>query len=183
MNPTIMANWFDRYSRTHFHDWTVRQLNLQPYQHVLEVGCASGQLLAIVARTLRVGFLAGIESSIPLYQQAYRRNKSFIRQQLVQLHLGELHELSYPAHYFHTVYSFGAHSFWKDAGLECLRLASLLKTDGRLVLLSRHRKDPEALNASEHLQESFYRTGLTNIHTEHRELASGNCLAVIGFKA
>jgi ubiquinone/menaquinone biosynthesis C-methylase UbiE len=182
-NSTRMANWLSWHQSKQATDWTLRQLNIQPYQHLLEVGYGSGRLLAEAARMLKIGFLAGIESSVPLYQQAYRRNKSFIRQQLVQLHLGELYELSYPAHYFHTVYSFGAHSFWKDAGLECLRLAALLKTNGRLVLLSRYRKDQEALNAAEHLQESFYTTGLKNIYTEHRELASGNCLAVIGFKA
>ena len=178
-----MADWLNWHQSKQATDWTLRHLNIQPYQHLLEVGYGSGRLLAEAARMLKIGFLAGIESSVPLYQQAYRRNKSFIRQQLVQLHLGELFELSYPAHYFHTVYSFGAHSFWKDAGLECLRLASLLKTDGRLVLLSQHRKDQEALTVAERLQESFHRSGLTNIHTEQRELASGNCLAVIGFKA
>jgi cyclopropane fatty-acyl-phospholipid synthase-like methyltransferase len=182
-NNTRMADWLSSYQSKQATDWTLRQLNIQPYQHLLEVGYGSGRLLAEAARMLKIGFLAGIESSIPLYEQAYRRNKPFIRQQLVQLHLGELYELSYPAHYFHTVYSFGTHSSWKDTGLECLRLSSLLKTDGRLVLLSRHRKDQEARTVAEHLQETFYGTGLRNIHTEHRELASGNCLAVIGFKA
>ena len=159
-----MANWFDRYSRTPVHDWTVRQLNLQAYQHVLEVGFGEGQLLAVVARTLKVGFLAGIESSIPLYRQAYRRNKAFIDRQLIQLHLGELHELPYPAHYFHTIYTSGTYFPRKDGGMarkdgrtaekdggragkdegtarkdaatECLRLASLLRVGGRLVWLS-----------------------------------------------
>jgi ubiquinone/menaquinone biosynthesis C-methylase UbiE len=182
-NSTRMADWLSWHQSKQATDWTLRQLNIQPYQHLLEIGYGSGRLLAEAARMLKIGFLAGIESSIPLYQQAYRRNKSFIRQQLVQLHLGELHELSYPAHYFHTVYSFGAPSFWKDAGLECLRVASLLKTDGRLVLLSRHLKEQEALNVAERLQESFYRTGLINIRTEQQEVVSGNCLAVIGFKA
>ena len=112
-----MANWFDRYSRTQVHDWTVRQLNLQAYQHVLEVGFGEGQLLAVVARTLKVGFLAGIESSIPFYRRAYRRNKAFIDRQLIQLHLGELHELPYPAHYFHTIYTSGNHFPRRDGGM------------------------------------------------------------------
>jgi ubiquinone/menaquinone biosynthesis C-methylase UbiE len=187
-----MANWFDRYSRIRFHDWTVSQLNLQPYQHVLEVGCGSGQLLAIVARTLRIGFLAGIEFSIPLYQQAYRRNKAFIHQQFIQLHLGELHELPYPAHYFHTIYTSGVHSPGKNgihspgknAVTECLRLASLLRSGGRLVWLSQtYRKEEDLRTEAARLQAACLTAGLTDIRTEYRDFPSGPGMAVTGFKS
>lgn len=180
-----MANWFDRYSRTHFHDWTVRQLNLQPYQHVLEVGFGSGQLLAVVARTLRIGFLAGIESSIPLYQQASRRNKAFIRQQLIQLHLGELHDLPYPAHYFHTIYRSKAHSPGKNAVTECLRLTSLLRSGGKLVWLSQARgyhKEEDLRTEAARLQAACLTAGLTDIRSEYRDFPSGPGMAVTGFK-
>ena len=187
-----MANWFDRYSRTPVHDWTVRQLNLQAYQHVLEVGFGEGQLLAVVARTLRIGFLAGIESSIPLYRQAYRRNKAFIDRQLIQLHLGELHELPYPAHYFHTIYTSGTHfprkdgrTARKDAATECLRLASLLRVGGRLVWLSQagtYRKEEDLRTEAARLQAACLTSGLTDIRTEYQDFPSGPGMAVTGFK-
>ena len=180
-----MVNWFDRYSRRDVHDWTIRQLNLQPYQHVLEIGCGSGQLLAVVARTLRIGFLAGIESSIPLYQQAYRRNKTFIHRQLIQLHLGEVHELPYPAHYFHTIYGSETHSHGKNAVTECLRLASLLRIGGRLIWLSQaggYRKEEDLRTEAARLQAACLTAGLTDIRTEYRDFPSGPGMAVIGFK-
>jgi len=180
-----MANWFDRYSHAHFHDWTVRRLNLQPYQHVLEIGCGSGQLLAVVARTLRIGFLAGIESSIPLYRQAYRRNKTFVHRQLVQLHLGELHDLPYPAHYFHTIYKSGAHSLGKDAVTECLRLASLLRGGGRLVWLSQagaYRREEDLRTEAARVQAACLTAGLTDICTSYQDFPSGPGMAVTGFK-
>ena len=180
-----MANWFDRYSRQHFHDWTVRQLNLQPYQHVLEVGYGSGQLLAVAARTLKIGFLAGIESSIPLYRQAYRRNKAFIRRQLIQLHIGELHELPYPAHYFHTIYGSDIDFPRKDVGTECLRLTSLLRNGGRLVWLSQargYRKVDNLRTEAARLQAACLTAGLTDIHTEYQDFPSGPGMAVTGFK-
>lgn len=186
MNSTSMANWFDRYSRQHFHDWTLRQLNLQPYQHVLEIGYGSGQLLAVVARTLKIGFLAGIESSIPLYRQAYRRNKAFIRRQLVQLHIGELHELPYPAHYFHTIYGSGIRLLGKDAVTECLRLTSLLRSGGRLVWLSQagsHRKEEDLRTEAARLQAACLKAGLTDIRTEYQDFPSGPGVAITGFKS
>jgi hypothetical protein len=163
-------------------DWTVRQLNIQPYQHLLEVGYGSGLLLAEVARALRIGYLAGIESSIPHYQKAYRRNRPFIRQQLMQLHLGELYELSYPTQYFHTIYGSDSHCAWKDTGTECLRLSALLKTDGQLVLVSKRRKDQDVRTLASHLQESYLEAGFIDIFTEYRDLPSGTCVAVKGLK-
>jgi SAM-dependent methyltransferase len=181
----MMANWFQRYSRQHFHDWTLRQLNLQPYQHILEIGYGSGQLLAVVARTLRIGFLAGIESSVPLYQQAARRNKTFIRRQLIQLHLGELHELPYPTHYFHTIYGSGIDFTRRNPGTECLRLASLLRTGGRLVWFSpagRRHTEEELRTAAARLQAACLTAGLTDIHTEYGDFPWGPGVAVTGFK-
>jgi protein-L-isoaspartate O-methyltransferase len=178
-----MADWLSWYQGREVIDWTIRQLNIQAYQHLLEVGYGSGRLLAETARVLSIGFLAGIESSLPLYQQAYRRIRPFIRQQLVHLHLGELYELPYPAHYFHTIYGSAIHSSWKDAGTECLRLASMLKASGRLVLVSRHRKEQEARVFAARLQESFFTAELTDLHAEYQELSTGILLAVRGFKA
>jgi len=178
----MTANWFQRYSRQHFHDWTLRQLNLQPYQHVLEIGYGSGQLLAVVARTLRIGLLAGIESSIPLYQRAARRNKTFIRQQLIQLHLGELSELPYPSSYFHTIYGDFTR---RNPGIACLRLASLLRTGGRLVWFSpagKRYSAEELRTEAARLQAAYLTAGLADIHTQYGDFPWGPGVAISGFK-
>ena len=107
-------SWFPRLPDKAFNSWALQQLHLQPYQHLLEIGYKAGHLTEEVARALRIGFIAGIEPSITLYQQAYRRNKRFVRQQLLQLHIGESCELPYPAHYFHTIYGTNLHLSCKD---------------------------------------------------------------------
>jgi SAM-dependent methyltransferase len=178
-------NWPERQPRGDTFDWIIRQLQLQPYQHILEVGYGSGRLLTEVARTIRIGFLAGIESSIPLYRQAYRRNRAFIRQELMQLHIGQFYELPYPAHYFHTIYGCDVHHAWNNFATESLRLASLLRIGGRLVLLSsprRDRNEEDLRTEAARLQSACLSAGLTDIHAEYREFAAGKGLAVIGFK-
>lgn len=185
MNPIIMVKWFDRYLRQDFHEWTIRQLNLQHYQHVLEIGYGSGRLLSAVAEKLKIGFLAGIESSIPLYQQAYRRNKVFIRRQLIQLHIGELYELPYPAHYFHTIYGSASHSL-RDPGTACLRLALMLRNGGRLLWVLQPRqysKEEDLRTEAARLQAACLSAGLTALHTEYRDFPSGTGVAVTGIKA
>ncbi len=175
--------WFTRTPNRQFISWALQQLNIQPYQHLLEVGYGGGHLTEEVARALRIGFIAGIEPSIPLYQQAYRRNKRFVHQQLLQLHIGQPCELPYPSHYFHTVYSTNIHSSCKNVSLEILRLASLLKSRGRLVLLFEAGRDSTHLAAVTALREAYREAGLIGCHIEHQPLSSGNCLAIIGFKA
>jgi ubiquinone/menaquinone biosynthesis C-methylase UbiE len=173
--------------------WIVDQLRLQPYQHVLEIGFGTGRLLEEAAGVLRIGFLAGVESSAALYQQAYRRNRRFIARQLVQLHLGELADLPYPPHYFHTIYSHAAMPSGKDRMVELLRLTRLLRSEGRLVLVSRLAPDrrpmvqrPQNVNdepMAERLRQDYIAAGLHRIHLEHRETSFGAAIAAIGYTA
>jgi ubiquinone/menaquinone biosynthesis C-methylase UbiE len=166
-------------------DWTVQQLNIQPYQHILEVGYGPGNTLQEVARQLKVGFLAGIDHSIEMYQQAYRRNRRFIEQQLLQLHIGDLTELSYPPHYFHTIYGSDIHFFLKEPQLEFMRLSSLLKSRGKLVMVFQPRmaRNEEAIQqAGERIREDYIAAGLTNVRIEYRDMSPVTCIAAIGFK-
>ena len=167
-----------------FLHWARQQLNLQPYQHLLEIGYGTGQLMEEVARALRIGFIAGIESSLSLYQQAYRRNKRFVRQQLVQLHIGQPYELSYPPHYFHTVYGTNIHLSSNDIHSELLRLSGMLKSKGRLVLfLEAGRSRFNIHETAILLQEASRSAGLIRINTEAHPLKPDNCLAITAFKA
>jgi len=156
--------------------WVIDQLRLQPYQHVLEIGARTGRLLEEVAGILRIGFLAGIESSPPHYQQAYRRNKRFIARQLVQLHLGDLQDLPYPPHYFHTVYSTSGIPPGKDPIVELRRLARMLRSGGRLTLLFHPETYPV-----DRIQQEYTAAGLHPIQIEHREQAFGSAIAATGF--
>jgi trans-aconitate methyltransferase len=166
-------------------DWTVEQLNIQTYQHILEVGYGPGNTLQEVARRLKVGFLAGIDHSVAMYQQAYRRNKRFIEQQLLQLHIGDLNELSYPPHYFHTIYGSDVHFFLKDPQLEFIRLSSLLKSMGKLVMVFQPRmarSEEDIRQAGEQIREDYLAAGLTNIRIEYRDMHPVTCIAATGFK-
>jgi len=177
--------WLQRSPQKHSIDWIIRQLDLQPHQHLLEVGCGSGRLLAAVAGKLTNGFLAAIESEITSYQHARRRNARYLRQETMQLHLGQLYDLPYPANYFHTIYGSGSHYSWNNLTTECLRLSSLLRADGRLLLLSQpghYRQEEDLRTEAARLQAAFLKAGLTDIHTEYQHPPSGAFMSVMGSK-
>ena len=170
----------------HLNRWIIDQLRLQPYQHVLEVGFGAGHLLEETARSLRIGFLAGIEPAVTNYQQAYRRNKRFIARQLMQLHLGELHDLPYPPHYFHTVYGTSAILMSKQPELELFRLIRLLRSGGRLVLLFHSKtgvKDNGTRMLSHQIQLGYKAAGLTGPEIAIVETAFGATLAATAITA
>jgi cyclopropane fatty-acyl-phospholipid synthase-like methyltransferase len=165
-------------------DWIIRQLDLQPHQHLLEAGCGSGRLLAAVAGKLHNSFLAGIEPSQALYRRAMRRNATHLRQETIQLHTGQLYDLPYPGSYFHTIYGAGSYYTWKNLATECLRLSSLLRTDGRLLLFSQpghYRQEDDLRTEAARLQAAFLKAGLTDIHTEY-QFHEGACIVVTGLK-
>ena len=167
-------------------DWTVEQLNIQPYQHLLEVGYGPGNTLEEVARKLKVGFLAGIDDSIAMYQQAYRRNRRFIQQQLLQLQIGQLYELSYPPHYFHTIYGSNVHFSWKDPQMEFMRLSSLLRSRGKLVMVFQPRGvrgEAAIRETAERTGEDLIAAGLEDLRIEYRDMYPVTCVSVTGFKA
>ncbi len=165
-------------------DWIIRQLDLQPHQHLLEAGCGSGRLLAAVADTLHNSFIVGVEPSLILYRRALRRNAIYLRRETMQLHPGQLYDLPYPASYFHTIFGSGSYHTWNNLNTECLRLSFLLRTDGRLLLLSKpghYRRENDLRTEAARLQAAFLHAGLTDIQTEYR-FNGGLCVAVTGFK-
>jgi cyclopropane fatty-acyl-phospholipid synthase-like methyltransferase len=180
-----MLNWSSRHSRASI-DWIIGHLDLQPHQHLLEVGCGPGRLLAAVGSKLNNSFLAAVEPSITQYRQATRRNKILIAHDFLQLHHGQLYDLPYPASYFHTIYGSGSYYTFDNLATECLRLSSLLRAGGRLILLSQpghYRTEADLRTEAARLQAAFLKAGLTDIHTEFRDFPSGACVAVKGSKA
>jgi trans-aconitate methyltransferase len=165
--------------------WTISQLNIQSYQHILEIGFGPGNTLDEVARKLKVGFLAGIDPSVTMYQQAYRRNRRHIQQQLMQLHLGDLCELPYPPNYFHTIYGSNVHFFWKDPLGELIRLTSLLRPGGRLVQVFQPRwarKATDIREIAERTRQDYINAGLCNVQVEYRDMYPVTCISLIGFR-
>jgi len=167
-------------------DWALEQLNILPYQHLLEVGYGSGKMLQAVAKKLKIGFIAGIDPSISMYQHALKRNRRAVEDQLLQLHIGPLHQLPYPSHYFHTIYGTNIHLAWKDPAMEFIRLSNLLRTGGRLVTLLQPQwplQQRAVRNTMEKIQEYYMDAELTDIRIRYRDTDRLTGVAITGYKA
>jgi ubiquinone/menaquinone biosynthesis C-methylase UbiE len=183
---TRLAGWLIPGQQSYTSDWTLEQLNILPYQHLLEIGYGQGKTIQAVARKLKTGFIAGIDCSAVMYQRASKRNKRAIGQQLLQLHIGNLYDLPYPSHYFHTIYGTNAHTSWKDPQMEFMRLANLLRTGGRLVMILQPRwpsQDKLLREDVEKTEEDYLAAGLTDIRIRYKDTDPITAVAVTGYKA
>lgn len=120
-------------------NWTLEKLQLKPSDILLEVGYGPGVTLKKVANNLTSGFIAGTGHSEIMHEQASRRNREHIEKAKVKLECGTVWDLKYPENYFDIIYGSNVHFFWENPTKEFKQLVTLLKTDGRLVMVFQPR--------------------------------------------
>ena len=59
-------------------NWTVEKLNFNPTDYILEIGYGSGATFKVVADQLTSGFIAGIDHSPVMLEQATKMNRGNI---------------------------------------------------------------------------------------------------------
>jgi ubiquinone/menaquinone biosynthesis C-methylase UbiE len=115
-------------------DWTIDQLEIQPTDHVLEIGFGSGLGIERAASLATRGRVAGVDFSQTMLEQATRRNAAAIDEGLVELCLGDVTALLYPENTFHKAFATNVIYFWKDPLSNLRELHRVLKPGGRLAL-------------------------------------------------
>jgi cyclopropane fatty-acyl-phospholipid synthase-like methyltransferase len=180
-----LTGWLAANKKKTLTDWTVEQLTIQPYQHILEIGHGTGYTLSEVARQLKIGFLAGMDESIDMYRIAYAKNKKLIAEDLMELHIGGIQDIAYPRHYFHTIYGTNTHLDWKSPSLAFRKLASHLRTNGKLVMVFQPAwasTDQDIKQAADKMKNEFWEAGLIKVQVEYRDLHPVTAISVTGYK-
>jgi ubiquinone/menaquinone biosynthesis C-methylase UbiE len=126
----IMAN---RPSNIERNRWTVDLLNVQPADHVLEIGFGPGLAIAQVARFAPQGRIVGIDHSALMIERASRRNRSAIQAGLVDLRMGGFELLPQLGEMFDKVFSVNVLQFLAERTLVLRTIRSVLKPAGVLA--------------------------------------------------
>jgi SAM-dependent methyltransferase len=169
--------------------WIVDLLDVRPTDRVLEVGCGPGVALAILAERAPAGFVAGIDPSRAMIEQAARRAGDAVRQGAVEVRLGSADRIPYPDEAFTRACSIHTLYFWPsvEAGLHELR--RVLAPGGRLVLGVRMRREGVGrLSASrygltaEHVadvEQTLQAAGFDNVSTRQQQMGYQSMLAIV----
>jgi ubiquinone/menaquinone biosynthesis C-methylase UbiE len=165
--------------------WTFENLKLKPDDIVLEVGFGPGSTIKKVADNLTTGFIAGIDHSEVMLEQATKRNKKHIERNTAKLECGTVWDLKYSDNYFDTIFGSNVHFFWDNPVNEFKKLVSLLKSNGRLVMVFQPRwtkNEEEVIQVAENTKKQFEDSGLKNIEYDFKKMKPVNCIYISGQK-
>jgi len=114
--------------------WSVGLLDVQPTDHVLEVGFGPGLAIALLAERASRGLVTGVDFSPAMLALARRRNTQAIKAGRVILQAGEAMMLPFADSTFDKALSIHTLYFWPDPNRPLTELRRVLKPGGRLVL-------------------------------------------------
>ena len=121
--------------------WTIDQLEIQPTDHVLEIGFGPGHGIQCVSGLASQGQVAGVDFSETMLQQALGRNAAAIATGNVELRLGDASALPYPDNTFHKVFGTNVVYFWEDPVATLHEIQRVMKPGGRLALYVISKED------------------------------------------
>lgn len=165
--------------------WTISLLDIQPSDQVLEIGFGPGQAIQEVAKLTPNGFVAGVDLSDTMVEQASKRNSAAIRSSRVLLQLGSESPLPFDTNKFNKVFAVNSMQFWSNpmAGLQ--EVMRVLKPGGRVVITIQPmwaKTEEEVQIVAEQLVSQLGRVGFKQVHLETRQIKPITAVSGIGIK-
>ena len=115
-------------------EWTLSLLEIQPYDHVLEVGFGPGQSIRSAAERASHGFVAGIDHSETMVREASKLNSQAIQSGRVELKRADVSSIPYTDDVFDKVFAVNVIYLWPDVAKPVRELRRVLKPGGLLAL-------------------------------------------------
>src|SRR4029453_8315632 len=119
--------------------WAVQLLDVQPTDHVIEVGCGPGVAIAALATRATRGLVVGVDHSQVMIGQARRRNKAAIHAVRGALLHPPVERLSVSDGPFDAALAVNTVGMWPDPTARLRELTRLLPPGGRIALVSQPR--------------------------------------------
>jgi len=109
-------------------------LGIQPNDRVLEVGFGPGVGIQLLVRSVSGGYIAGVDPSEEMVQQAKARNVKAIESGRVDLRYGSVESLSFEDNTFDKALAINSMQVCPDAGAGLREMGRTLKPGGRIAL-------------------------------------------------
>lgn len=163
----IMGRRSSNVTRSH---WAAQLLDVRPTDRVIELGCGPGVAVAALAARATRGLVVGVDHSQVMINQAGRRNRAAIRTGRVRLIQAPVEELSISDGPFDAALAVNTVGMWPDPPARLRELTRLLRTGGRIAVVSQPRC-PAATSATsaaagQELADLLTGAGYTHLRTE-----------------
>ena len=167
--------------------FVVEMLNVQPRDHVLEIGFGPGACIAMLAERATDGKIAGVDPSSTMIAQAGARNRGAVRSGRVELKAGSVSAIPYPDGSFDRVCSVNNIYFWPARGHDLREIRRVMKDGGTLALAFRIEPNPSSPSRlpsfdPEEAKRLLAAAGFRNARAEVRETSPWTAACVLASK-
>jgi ubiquinone/menaquinone biosynthesis C-methylase UbiE len=138
--------------------WVVNLLDIRPGDKVLEVGCGPGVGIELLTRLTSAGYVAGIDISVEMIEQAKARNANGIKSR-VDLRYGSVENLQFEDNLFDKALAINSMQVWPDALTGLREIRRVLKAGGSVAL----GFTPYSGQQKSGLTEALTAAGFTNL--------------------
>lgn len=119
----------------------IEALDVQPTDHVLDIGCGHGRALGELARRAPRGRIAGADPSELMVEIAVQRNRHLVRAKLIDVAHAGVERLPYVDAAFDKILCVHGVYFWRELAPAFAEVARVLKPGGRAALVLRTAKN------------------------------------------
>jgi ubiquinone/menaquinone biosynthesis C-methylase UbiE len=167
-------------------EWVLGLLDVAPGDRVLEVGFGSGVDVGRTAARACSGYVAGVDHSEVMVQQARRRNAAAIAAGRVQLELGSATCLPWPDQAFDKAFAVNVAQFWGDGSPAVSELRRVLRPGGLLALAVQPRSkgatEETARQTGASLLAALAAAGFEKVRLESKALRPVSVVCALGLK-
>jgi SAM-dependent methyltransferase len=145
MRPRGFAGWLTawemalRSSNRKRNVWAVGLLEVEPADHVLEIGFGPGIAIRELSRRATEGLVCGVDHSDVMVQQATKRNAHAVRAGRVDLRCGSVEHLPAFVEAFDKVLAVNNMGMWPEPGERLRELRRLMRPGGRIAIVTQPR--------------------------------------------
>jgi len=166
--------------------WVLPMLEIHQNDCVLEVGFGSGMDIRRVSEIAVDGFVAGVDHSPVMFEQARRRNRAAIESERVELQLCCASRLPYQDDFFNKVFSINAAQFWSDPAPMMREMRRVLRPGGLVAVAvqprSKRAKDGTARETGRALVENLRAAGFNEVRLEAKRMKPVSTVCAVGVK-
>jgi len=165
--------------------WTVSLLDIQRDDRILEVGFGPGALIQALAARATEGFVAGVDLSPIMLQQASRCNTQAIQEGRVRLRLGFVLALPFEDASFDKTFSANSLPFWPDQEAGVKEIQRVLKPGGVIAIILQPRwarSESEVKQIGAGLVELLSTAGFQQARLESKPMKPIASVCALGIK-
>jgi ubiquinone/menaquinone biosynthesis C-methylase UbiE len=114
--------------------WVISLLSIQPHDSVLEVGFWPGVGMELLARSVSEGYVAGVDPSAEMVEQARARNVKAMESGRVDLRCGSVERLPFDDNIFTKALAINSMQVWPDTMAGLREMRRLMSPGGSIAL-------------------------------------------------